>query len=203
LSIAAPLGPVNVEIIRRGLRHGFLPALWVGFGSTVADLLYVAATYLGVAPLISRPSFRVVFYVAAALVLGELARSTLKEGLASKEEHSSRETSPLVPSRGALATGFLITVSNPMTAVFYLSLFGGAVAALHEAGPGIHLLFVGGVVTGCLLWSLILALVMAWGRETVGERCLGKVSLLSGLILVYFAVRFLLEAVDEIRKWAG
>jgi len=45
--------------------------------------------------------------------------------------------------------------------------------------------------------------VVAWGRETVGERCLGKVSLLSGLILVYFAVRFLLEAVDEIRKWAG
>jgi len=175
----------------------------VGFDSTVADLLYVAATYLGVAPLSSRPSFRVVFYVSAALVLVGLARGSLREAVATKEAQSSRETSPLVPSRGALITGFLITLSNPMTAVFYLSLFGGAVAELHEAGPATHLVFVGGVVMGCLLWSLFLALVLAWGREWVGERWHGKVSLVSGVILVLFASRFLLEAVAEIRRWTG
>jgi threonine/homoserine/homoserine lactone efflux protein len=163
----------------------------------------VAATYLGVAPLISRPTFRVVFYVAAALVLGELARSSLKEAFATKEAKAAAETSPPAPSRDALAVGFLITLSNPMTAVFYLSLFGGAVAALHEAGLGVHLRFVGGVVTGCLLWSLVLASVLAWGRERVGERWYGKVSLLSGLILACFAARFLWKAVEEVRGWAG
>src|SRR5213594_2563169 len=97
LSIAAPLGPVNVEIIRRGLRSGFQAALRVGLGSTLAELLYVAITYLGVAPLISRPSFRIALYIAAALVLGALAKSSLKEAFASKEAHSAGEAPPPGP----------------------------------------------------------------------------------------------------------
>lgn len=163
----------------------------------------MTAAYLGVAPLISRPSFRIVFYVAAALVLGELARSSLKEAFASKKASSSSATNPLVPSRGALAAGFFITLSNPMTAVFYLSLFGGAVAALHQANVRTHLLFVSGVVTGCLLWSLVLALALGWGRKRVSGRWQGRMSFFTGLVLVFFAIRFLLEAVEEIRRWAG
>ncbi len=35
--VAAPLGPVNIAVIRRGLAYGFYPAWMIGLGAGVAD----------------------------------------------------------------------------------------------------------------------------------------------------------------------
>jgi threonine/homoserine/homoserine lactone efflux protein len=95
----------------------------------------------------------------------------------------------------------VITLSNPMTIVFFLSLFGGAVAALHGAPHESHLVFIGAVITGCLVWTVLLASVLGWGRDRVGARWRRAISAISGLLLVAFSLRFLVEAVRE--AWIG
>jgi threonine/homoserine/homoserine lactone efflux protein len=45
LTLAAPIGPVNVEIIKRGLNAGFRQAFLTGTGAMCAD-----ATYLTLIP---------------------------------------------------------------------------------------------------------------------------------------------------------
>jgi threonine/homoserine/homoserine lactone efflux protein len=197
LSIAAPIGPVNLEMIRRGLRGGFTPAFLVGCGSTAADLVYVSLVYLGVAPLVERPALRIVLGAAAALVLGWLGRGALREAWRGGREPAGEERAPAAEGRGALAAGFFITLSNPMTIVFYLSLFGGAVAALHEAPRESHLLFVGAVITGCLLWTAFLASALGWGKDRVGPGWRRGIAGVSGLVLIGFSFRFLADAVRE------
>ena len=47
LSIAAPLGPVNLALIQRGLSEGFRGAFLLGVGSTAADLIYILLAHAG------------------------------------------------------------------------------------------------------------------------------------------------------------
>jgi L-lysine exporter family protein LysE/ArgO len=198
LAIAAPIGPVNIEVIRRGLRGGFFPALMVGCGSTAADLFYVALVYLGVAPLVRVPLFRIPMDLAAAWVLGALALVSFRECRGALSLPGGEDDPESGSGRSALASGFLITITNPMTIVFYLSLFGGAVARLHDAPRPVHVTYVGCVVVGCLLWSLGLAIVLGWGKRRVGIRSIRVIAGASALGLAWFAARFLVEGMAEI-----
>jgi len=203
LSIAAPIGPVNIEVIRRGLRGGFVPALLVGCGSTAADLIYVAAVYVGIAPFVQRPLWRILLDVAAALVFGLLSWESLNESFGRGASLPTQDAAPPTAPRGALASGFLITLFNPMTVVLYVSLFGGAVAALHEAPRHLRFLFVASVVAGCLLWSLFLALLLGWGKGRIRGRMRRGISGISALALGLFAARFLVQGFREIAQSRG
>src|SRR6185503_4049279 len=46
-SVAWPPGPINSEMIRRGLSRGFWPAYSVGLGACSADFLWALAVTLG------------------------------------------------------------------------------------------------------------------------------------------------------------
>ncbi len=197
LAIAAPIGPVNIEIVRRGLRGGFLPALLVGCGSTAADLIYVALVYLGVAPLVQRSLFRLPLDFAAAVVLTLLAWEGFKEARGALSLPPAGEKPTMTLRGSSLASGFLITLSNPMTIVFYFSLFGGAVAKLHEAPRTTHLLYVLAVVIGCLIWSLLLAALLGWGKGRIGPRAVRAIGWISALALTYFAMVFWVEGAGE------
>ena len=49
ISLAAPIGPANIAVIRRGLKYGFLPAFLVGLGVVFADMTYLLLIYFGLA----------------------------------------------------------------------------------------------------------------------------------------------------------
>ena len=163
----------------------------------------MSLVYAGIAPLIRQPVFRIVLEGAAALVLGLLAWGSWKEALERNGSTTPDGTAGVSFQRGALASGFVITLSNPMTVVFYLSLFGGAVATLHEAPGSTHLLFVASVMVGCLLWCFGLALALGWGKGRIGPKLRRGILVGSALALAGFAARFLVEGVLEVADQLG
>src|SRR6185436_14819785 len=82
LSIAAPIGPVNVAMIQRGLSQGFAGAFLLGLGSTAADLLYILLAYAGADPLSSQAWARILLFAAGALVMGWLGYGALRAAFA-------------------------------------------------------------------------------------------------------------------------
>src|SRR5438128_1480654 len=52
IGAAAPIGPVNVEIARRALRHSFFAAFALGCGAVSIDVTYAVVSALGVTPLL-------------------------------------------------------------------------------------------------------------------------------------------------------
>src|SRR3954468_2319963 len=57
LGAAVPIGPVNVEIVRRTLRGGFLAGFALGCGAVTVDVCYAVLSSLGVGLLLRRPLF--------------------------------------------------------------------------------------------------------------------------------------------------
>jgi threonine/homoserine/homoserine lactone efflux protein len=55
LLIAAPVGPVNVLVIRRTLVHGRLAGLCSGLGSALADTTFGAVAAFGISPATKTP----------------------------------------------------------------------------------------------------------------------------------------------------
>ncbi len=72
-SVAWPPGPVNAEMIRRGLTRGFRPAAAVGFGACTADFLWALAVAGGAGALAGLPGVRPVLAGVSLVLLLFLA----------------------------------------------------------------------------------------------------------------------------------
>jgi L-lysine exporter family protein LysE/ArgO len=210
LGAAVPLGPINIEIIRRSLLIHPLAGAALGAGAVTADTIYIALTYGGTAALISdSPVARGVLGVAGAaflLYLGVMAvRSGIdRAGTAARFEAAQRTASGHAPalldgeeSRAATSRrhirplrqygiGLGLTMLNPYTIAYWLAV-SSEVVALSDGGWSPLAALAAGVVLGAGGWVVFLTSALAAGRRLVGVRFLMAVSVLGGLVLVGFA----------------
>ena len=47
ISLVAPVGPINIEMLKRGIERGFWHAWVVGIGGMTADVLFMLLIYFG------------------------------------------------------------------------------------------------------------------------------------------------------------
>lgn len=201
LSVAAPIGPVNLEIIRRALRDGIPSGAAVGLGATLIDLSYFLAVAFGVAGVLGQPVF-----VAVNLSLGgallawlgvgamregwRLARGGQRQGLPSTDAPAA--SPPLPVARLVVASfgvGLVMTAINPMTIVFWATMPAGLFRGIEPTF--VQILAAGlAVWAGTLTWIGALMLTLALARRAVGPRLLGVVSLLGGVVVLLYGVRF-------------
>jgi L-lysine exporter family protein LysE/ArgO len=132
LGAAAPIGPVNVEIARRALRHGFFAAFALGCGAVTVDVTYAILASLSVARLLqtdqaSRPWFYWPMTVVACGFLGFLgvmsirgARSVAHADILHQSGFNNAKALSRSPGiASAYITGLLMTGLSPMTIAFW------------------------------------------------------------------------------------
>lgn len=197
LSIAAPIGPVNVAMIQRGLREGFAGAFLLGIGSTVADLIYIVLAYAGADPLSHLAWARVLLFTAGALVMTWLGCGAIRAALIERTGQAEAGGAAAPAARPAFVSGFLITIVNPMTIAFWLGILSASLAARSRAPVAIELLYIGSLAVGCLLWIIGLSLALHFGRRLAGGGFLRAVSMTAGLALCGFGAHFGLKAIRE------
>jgi L-lysine exporter family protein LysE/ArgO len=190
VALAAPIGPINVEIVRRCLRGGFRSGWLVGAGAVSADTLYAVLVVSGLTPLADRPALRLPLYLAGAAMLAYVGWSSLRAAFAGNE--------PVIvtPSRRrSYATGFLMAALNPMGIVYWLSIGAALVAtAVDQVGAAGSPLLVGGVFFGILCWVTLLCGLGLVARPFVTGVGMRWVTGLSGALIVGFAVWFVVQA---------
>lgn len=207
LSAAAPIGPVNIAIITRALRAGWAPAFFLGCGAVTADCVYFAAALAGagfVRRLVESPGALAGIQIAGGLLLMWLGWGAL--GLARKplaadadeiEKKADAASADSARKRGAMSAagsyilGLGMTLTNPMTLIFWLSI---APAIAAEAGTGSPFIGVAGVGAGALSWVAFIVTAMTYSRRWVNARFLRWVNLVSGSALIAFGVRFILKS---------
>lgn len=193
--MAAPLGPVSAAAIREGLERGALGTFRIGLGAATVDFLYFGLVYVGVAPLLLRlPGLVVLFYVAGALLLGQMAYGALRRAAAG----GLPKPAPPGTARSAYLYGLGITVLNPATIISWLGM-GGAFASayLRELAPLSGFGVLVAVFTGSVFWFGVLALLVGGARRLAGERpwVFRLVNLVAGVALGGFAIIFMIKAV--------
>jgi len=185
LSITAPLGPTNVEIIRRGSREGWRSAATFSLGVMLALVLYLLLVVFGLSFLIESAVFNTLLTIFGVLVLAYLAYNSFREFFVGSEvvlEGRANSNQHFVP-------GVMLTISNPAVLLLWTGIMGADLAASHASvGQGVALSL--GILIGVALFFTLLTLLIHFGRRFLRQQVYRYVSLAAGILLLFFCLKF-------------
>ncbi len=187
VAAAAPVGPINLLVIRRTLTRGQPAALVTGGAAALGDAMFasVAAFGLGAVRLLLSEhgdSIR----IGGGLIMLAFAvavwRNTPHLG------DSDRE----LPALRLAAVVLGMTLTNPATLFFFLGSFGaiGFVEIGHDTPERLlnSAMVVTGAFTGSMLWWLVISTATSALRERVTDRHLFWLNRVTAAALALFGV---------------
>lgn len=192
LSIAAPVGPISILCVKKTMSSGFKIGLISGLGAATADAVYGIIAGLGLSAITAfLMDYRTVLQILGGLFISYLGIKSLL--LASGTENA--EPAPRKSSLNSYMVTFLLTLSNPMTIIFFLGVFGASGVLLSHTSTGMPLL-VGGIFLGSALWWVFLTWITALFKInlTEGRFRLALFNKLAGLVMLCFGVIALVES---------
>ncbi len=205
VAIALPVGPVITEVIRRGLRAGFLSAWQVGLGAAASHAILVSLTLLGVVALLDRPIWHTILGSAGILVLGYLGVDALRASTVLPAAEDAARAGLSAATHAAQAghpflVGFSIGIANPITLLWFLTV-GGALIAAHGGGRPGRLAVAFGVsfVSGVLCWDTVVATLAGYGRRWMGRATLRAINVIASVVFFGFAARLLWKLAQTFR----
>src|SRR5271157_5659478 len=194
---AAPMGPVNMLAIRRGMIGGWRHTLACGIGSVTGDLILFSLVLLGGHYLfsdLSNPTLQTVLAAIGVIVLLPLGIYFLvravKEPLrayASARQHRDEGT---VPAHlfVEVADGAALTIFNPLTIVYWVGVTSNWLPFAHSvlgySAPGWGILM---ATAGLMTWFTALTVVVRFIPHRIGPIFFRLVNALLGLMLLGFA----------------
>jgi chemosensory pili system protein ChpE len=186
IAFCAPPGVVTAETVRRGAARGFIPALFVQFGSLVGDTTWAIIALSGLAFLVQNNIAKIILSVIGILLMLKLAWGAIKDAHHNKE----LDTAPSNSTRGDFSTGAFLSLGNPMNIIFWTGLGTTVFASLSGRPQPIHfVIFFAGFLTGAVLWCFVMAVLIAWGRKFVTGTFFRWVNLTCGIALGFFAIQ--------------
>lgn len=184
-SIAAPVGPIGLLCIQRTIEGGMRSGLASGLGAATADALYGCLAAFGFSAL---AGLLVASGGAVGLVGGLflcwLGIRILTSAPAPRAAQGAKSGMGLLPD---FASTFLLTLSNPMTILFFAAVITGMTDAPGKGAlQGAFL--VGGVFLGSSAWWLFLSLVVGVFGQRFDEKTRLRVNRFSGVLVLGFGL---------------
>lgn len=194
LAVAAPIGPVNLVVIRRTLRFGSLNGLISGAGAALGDGVFAAMAAFSLTAAID---FFLKYELILQLVGGVFLIILGLRTLMTHPHLTDREPENVsgVAARVFIAT-FALTVTNPATMLGFIAIFGG-VASLSSAGHGYGhaATLVLAVIAGSMVWWLGLSQFVSLFRQRMNDHLLEIVNRVSGGLIAAFGVLVLVRVI--------
>ncbi|SDC10836.1 LysE family transporter [Shouchella lonarensis] len=191
VSLAAPVGPICLEVLKRGLSYGFAAAIVVALGGMTADALFMLLISLGLSHFISQMHVQLGLYFIGALFLLYLGSQSIanRHSLSSHQKRASYAPAYLWQS---YRVGFGIALFNPINFLFWFGIYGSLFSEMIHRTTStefyIHIFF---LFVGILLWNVNLAVLAHFGSMWLRGQLLSIVNILAGLMLFYFAAHFI------------
>lgn len=191
LSLAAPIGPVNAAQIDRGFRFGFYHSWVIGLGSVTADIIYMIMVYMGVVNFLDSPFMQTFLWLFGFFVLIYTGIETIFSAKKEIQQNRSEYESYLK----TFMTGFFMSLSNPLTILFWLGIYGSVLAKTAATYENLQLfIYSGAILIGLLLWDFTMAIISSTFRKILTPGLIAFISVISGLTLIGFGVYFGLQA---------
>ncbi|MCM2605843.1 LysE family translocator [Rossellomorea marisflavi] len=188
-TVAAPVGPIGILCINRTLSKGRLTGFVSGLGAASADAIYGCIAAFGL-------TFITSFLISQKLwlqLIGGLFLCYL--GI---QTYRSRPAGHAASARGggllkSYTSVFFLTVTNPMTILFFIGIFSGIGLGKSSFDMGSALLMMTGVFLGSAAWWLSLSFGVSLFRKKFSNDTLAWINRLSGIIVFGFGVFALLK----------
>lgn len=183
ITLAAPIGPVSLEIIRRGLSKGFLAAFLVVIGAVIGDGLCLSAAYFGLSSLTKYSMVMDLMGLLGATFLLYLGFSSIKDR--HKEIHFDN-SSMHVGAAKSILLGFALAVVNPLSLVFWISVFAASTAGMEN----ITFLPNSLILLGVLIWSITLCTVLTFSKNLLNKKVISTIITLSSFMLIFYGMKY-------------
>ncbi|MCM3719255.1 LysE family transporter [Fictibacillus phosphorivorans] len=195
ISLAIPVGPIKLEMIKRGLSGGFWPSWLVGLGAVSADFIFMLIVFLGLSPFLQNHFVQIVMLVVGIIMLIVLGISTIKTAWSEKTMLILNEETP---SQQPYWTGFTIALMNPINFLFWLGIYGGTLQDMPTNELWIQALLSLMIIAGIILWNINVAFAVHFFRLLINDRSIRVLTGLAGAGLLVFAYHLLVQLVKQI-----
>jgi threonine/homoserine/homoserine lactone efflux protein len=195
-SVAWPPGPINSEMIRRGLSRGFWPAYAVGLGACSADFLWALAVALGAGALADVRAVQLALAAISFVLLLVLAATFFRHALRgwrARHDGAAAQRTPtmLDTSRGGWLLGFGLALSSPWNIAFWLAVVGQQAGATLTIASS--LVLAAGVVLGAATWGAFLCTASRLGARFASPLWEVITNAATALLMLWFAVQLMLR----------
>lgn len=216
-SLAAPIGPVNMEMLKQTLasKSGWVLGMITGIGAMTGDfMIAMSVLFVGSELIASIVKIRAVYIVLVLANIGILSyigisalRMDATENMP-EEESKYLESSPEAsdPESGRILkigrqylTGFIIVTSSPWS-YFWWATFGGYIinsgVALETFSDRLFvtIIFLGGI----FLWVVLFCGALAISHRIASPAMLKRITQISALIILFFAAKIAFDAINDI-----
>ena len=191
LSLAAPIGPINAAQLDIGIKKGFLHAWIFGWGAILADTVFIVLVFFGFIHFMDNSFMKTFLWLFGFFVLTYTGIESLLS--AGKIEVNGRKVNDRLAS--SFFSGFIMSLSNPLSILFWLGIYG-SVLANSVSKYDIHhlLLYSSGILLGLLTWDFTMAIISSSLRRFLSKPILTSISIISGVSLIGIGIYFLIQA---------
>lgn len=196
-SVAWPPGPINAEMIRRGLlppeRGGGFWAAWpIGLGACCGDFLWAFGVSLGAGALLSSIGVRRALAVVSLALLIFLAVRFAIAAWKIYQTHRTVAPEAMTKRQGGFLLGFFVVLMSPWNIGFWLAVIGSQPAQI--GGIRQSLSIAAAVVLGALTWGVVLCSAVKFGAHIFARpEWQIATQAVTALVMAWFAVRLLLH----------
>lgn len=231
LSLALPLGPVNLEILKQALfeknhKLGFFSAFFTGLGAMSGDFtIAFSVLTLGSALLtgiINNYAVKTLLFGFNVGLLGYLGISTFRKKFDNSEsiedslrifEHNpetieqkkavyNSNGSIVASIRKRIITGFAIVISSPWTYLWWAS-FGSYIifGDFNSFELSSRILIIICFLSGVFTWVVSFSSLLTLGKKFANDKFLNIITKLSSIVLLLYAGNFLLQTLTYLQLW--
>ncbi len=222
-SLAAPLGPVNIEMMKKTLsnKKGWLLGIITGFGATSADFIIAMSVLFigseGLSFILKNSTVKVILFVFNALILVYIGIGALKTGAPKNENNNvdrdidnvnneveksgkDKVINTNIKINNAIikqyTIGFAIVTTSPWSYLWWAS-FGP-----YILGSGVPLSTLEDrfavtifFIAGILTWVLLFNIALSISHRFASPKILNIISRFSAILILYFALKILYDAI--------
>ncbi|MEH6943130.1 LysE family translocator [Bacillus sp. JJ722] len=188
LSVAIPIGPISIEMIRQGLKNGFMHGWSVGLGGMTIDVLMIVIVYFSSGPLLISPILQQFMWLIGAIFLFYLGYCSIKEASYNFTNDNNVEKKSYLSS---YRNGFLVAIT-PGNLVFWFSVFGTLLSDKIQNYDKLDFSIMAvGIILGILIHDILLMILVKYAKAFLNQQWIKRVSIIAGLILICFGGVFI------------
>jgi threonine/homoserine/homoserine lactone efflux protein len=187
--VMAP-GPLTVVVVGKGAQSPRAGAM-IAVGHGIVEFPLMALIVVGLAPVLRYETVSAVIGLSGGVVLLWMGYGLLRSLRRAEDRSEERKASPLM-------AGILMSAGNPYFIVWWATVGATLVFRAWEFGLWQFVVFALIHWSLDLIWYFFLSAASFRGTRLLGTRFLQGVSLVAGLVLLFFGVRFVIDAVGKL-----
>lgn len=184
--VSAPLGPMGIMCIRNAIQKGWSSAIFVGLGIALADTLFAIVAGFSVSYIqVFLEEYAAIFRIIGSTILLVLAWKIL-------QSHPAEPFKKTVQKRRLvwrdMLSAFIVTVSNPITILFFGSIFASTVIPESANHQHAIAMLVVGVFVGALSWWTFLGGIVHKHKSHFNIRHIFWINRITGSAIIVLAL---------------